>query len=252
MFTKIKTEQEIKAMIDGGKILATVLESMKPKIVPGVSTQELAEFAKLEILKLGGQPTILGYQGFPEPICVSVNDEVVHGIPGPNKIVADGDIVSIDCCVTYKGMITDSAFSVIAGSQTNKKATRLLEVTEKSLLAGINAITGEGTRVGDISSAIEKILNDGGYGVVRDMVGHGVGHEMHEMPNIPNFGKKGDGPLLKKGMTIAIEPMSTMGNEQVEVSDDGWTIKSKDSSLSAHFEHTVLITSDGFKILTTL
>ncbi len=250
MQINIKSASEIDAMRKGGKMLASVLSAVSSRIESGMSTKDLAENAKKELKKLGGQPTILGYHGFPDVLCVSVNDEVVHGIPRQNHIIEDGDIVSLDFCVTYGGMITDSALSVVVGS-ANNEAKDLLIATERSLMAGISAVK-PGARVGDISYAIQKILEKNKkYGIVRDLVGHGVGYEMHEEPNIPNFGKKGVGPVLKPGMTLAIEPMVTLGGHEVKTDPDNWTIRTVDGSWAAHFEHTVLVTDDGVEILTS-
>jgi methionyl aminopeptidase len=251
MQTQIKTPVEIAAMREGGHMLATVLRDLSGQVEPGISTKDLAEIAKQKIGQLGGQPTTLGYHGFPDVICISVNDEVVHGIPRPGHIINDGDIVSLDFCVTHKGMITDAAISVIAGKPSSQNKD-LLIATERSLMAGISAVTA-GARVGDISAAVQASLNKHGtYGIIRDLVGHGVGHEMHEEPNIPNYGKKGTGQTLVAGMTLAIEPMATLGSFEIQTDPDNWTIRTKDGSLAAHFEHTVLVTNDGVEILTTL
>lgn len=233
-----------------GQILAQVLEVLKDSLKPGMSTKDLARIAKKELSELGGQPAFLGYQGFPEVLCVSTNDEVVHGIPDPNKIIKDGDIVSMDFGVIYGGMITDAAISVIAGNPRPKDAT-LVEATKRSLQAGIDKVR-DGVRVGDIASTVEGVLKKGRYGIVEDLVGHGVGHELHEEPNIPNYGIKGGGDVLKAGMTIAIEPMATLGSYQVYVDQDRWTVKTRDGSRAAHFEHTVLITDKGCEVLTEL
>lgn len=251
MQTKVKTPEEIKAMRHGGRLLATVLATLKEAVEPGMTTKDLAEIAKREIRGTGGTPTFLGQYGFPDIICISLNDEVVHGIPSAKRVIKAGDIVSMDFGVTYDGMITDSATSVIAGGAPNAKRTKLLRDTYDSLLAGV-ATLKDGVRVGDVSHAIQEALEHGDYGIVRDMVGHGVGHELHEDPNIPNYGKKGTGPKLSAGMTIAIEPMATLGDFRVYIDVDGWTVRSNDRSLSAHFEHTVLITDEGSEILTTL
>lgn len=251
MYTRIKTEKEINAMRQGGKLLATVLATLKQAIEPGMTTKDLAEIAKRELRGTGGQPTFLGYYGFPDVLCVSVNDEVVHGIPSSARTINEGDLISMDFGVTYEGMITDSAISVVVGTEVNPKVRQLLETTEASLLAGIATVRG-GVLVGEIAASIQAVLEKGKYGIVRDLVGHGVGHELHEEPNIPNYGKASDGPKLEAGMTIAIEPMATLGTHKVFVEPDGWTIKTRDGSKAAHFEHTVLITSDGAEILTTL
>jgi methionyl aminopeptidase len=249
MQINIKTPAEIKAMRESGKLLAAVLTKLSKSVQPDMTTKDLAEIAKHELSGTGGTPTFLGQYGFPDVICISLNDEIVHGIPSTKRKVRAGDIVSMDFGVTYDGMITDSAVSVIAGDVQNDRINKLLQVTEASLYAGVDVLK-DGVRVGDISQAIETMLKRGKYGIVRDMVGHGVGHELHEEPNIPNYGRAGAGPVLKAGMTIAIEPMATLGDFRVYIDVDGWTVKSNDRSLSAHFEHTVLITEDGAEVLT--
>jgi methionyl aminopeptidase len=248
MQTKVKTASEIEAIRESGRLLATVLHFLKPKVEAGVTTKQLADMARDELQKLGGEAAFLGYQNFPDVICISVNDEVVHGIPGP-RVVAEGDIVGLDFGVTYKGMITDSAISVIAGKPKTQGHIRLLQDTENALHAGIDAVHDR-VRTGDIGFAVENSLKHRKYGIVRDLVGHGVGHYVHEDPNIPNYGRENTGPWLDKGMTIAIEPMVTLGTEQVIIAPDGWTVKTADGSWAAHFEHTVLITEDGAEILT--
>ena len=251
MMTKVKTKQEIAAMREAGRILATVLKTVSDQVTDGISTKDLANIAAAEVKALGGKPTIMGYQGFPDVICISVNDEVVHGIPRPDKIVRSGDIVSLDFCVSVQGMVTDSALSVICDTPKDQRHVLLLRETERSLMAGISAVHDR-MRVGDISAAVQSVLDRGKYGIVRDLVGHGVGHEMHEDPNVPNYGRANTGPWLDAGMTIAIEPMATLGTEKVYVAPDGWTIMTQDGSWSAHFEHTVLVTPDGVEIITTL
>jgi methionyl aminopeptidase len=225
------------------------LQYLRPKVKPGVTTGQLADFAAAEIIRLGGEPAFLGYEGFPSVICISVNDEIVHGIPSKDKVINDGDIVSLDMGVRYKGMITDSAISVIAGRAKQKRHIELLERTEQSLNEGLSVIHDQ-VRTGDIGEAIEKFLNKFKYGIVRDLVGHGVGHQIHEDPNIPNYGRANTGPWLSEGMTIAVEPMVTLGTDHVTVADDKWTVKTADGSWAAHFEHTILITKDGYEILT--
>lgn len=257
MQTRVKTATEIEAMRDSGRMLATILQVVKSQVTAGISTKQLADIAARELRALGGQPPFLGYGGgrgvpdFPDVICISVNDEVVHGIPRADKIIQSGDIVSLDFGVTYKGMVTDAALSVIADKPVNQKHGELVRFTEESMLAGINAVHGQ-VRVGDIGAAVEQVLNAHKFGIVRDLVGHGVGHELHEDPNIPNYGRPNTGPWLEAGMTIAIEPMATLGTECIYVAPDYWTILTQDGSRAAHFEHTILITEDGAEILTRI
>lgn len=238
-------------MRESGRMLATVLQMLRKKLEPGMSSKDLARLAAKELSRLGGTPSILGYQGFPDVICVSINDEVVHGIPSEHRIIQNGDIVSLDFCVTYKRMITDSAVTVIAGKPLTQKDAALLRGTENALEAGVGAVH-DGIHTGDVGFQVEKELGRHGYGIVRDLVGHGVGDHVHEDPNIPNYGAKGSGPELSSGMTIAIEPMATLGTERVYVGHDGWTVLTWDGSRSAHFEHTVAITDDGAEIMTAL
>jgi len=251
MLTQVKNSTEIMSMRESGRILAKVLNTVKAQVVPGIDTKALADLAARELKSLGGKPAFLGYQGFPDVICISLNEEVVHGIPKSTKIIKQGDIVSLDFGVEYKGMITDSAISLIAGKPRNLKDRDLVIYTEESLLAGIQSLHS-GATVGDISAAIEAVLSSHHYGIVRDLVGHGVGHQLHEDPNIPNYGLRGTGMQLNKNMTIAIEPMATLGTHHVYMADDGWTVLTEDGSRSAHFEHTVLITENSADILTKL
>ncbi len=250
MLTKVKSATEIASMKESGRLLATVLATLKEAAEPGMSTKDLAEIAKRELRSTGGIPTFLGYYGFPDVLCVSVNEEVVHGIPSKDKIIQEGDILSMDFGVTYEGMITDSATTIIVGKAKFRKDELLVRDTESALMAGIQA-AHSGCMVGDIAHAIESSLSKD-YGIVRDLVGHGVGHQLHEEPNIPNYGKAGTGMQLHAGMTIAIEPMVTLGTHRVITAEDDWTILTADNSRSAHFEHTILITESGAEILTTL
>lgn len=247
MFTRVKTPQEIEAMRESGQMLATVLTKVSQVAAPGITGKDIAEMARIEVKGLGGKPTFLGMYGFPDVICISLNDAIVHGIPSATPF-EEGDLVSFDFGVTYKGMITDSALTLCLGETTGEKK-KLLRETECSLYAGIGKLK-DGVRVGDVAAAIQKVLDDAGLGIVRDMVGHGVGHELHEDPNIPNYGTRGTGPVLRSGMTIAIEPMATLGTHEIVSDEDKWTIRTADGSLSAHFEHTILITDDGFEVLT--
>lgn len=250
MYTRVKTDAEITSMRESGRMLATVLDVVKKQVTAGITAKELSDMAGREVKALGGKSAFLGYQGFPDHICISVNDEIVHGIPRQETVIANGDIVSLDYGVNYKGMITDSAVSVICG-EAPKRVRNLVAHTEQALHAGLSAIKG-GCYAGDIGFAVEKVLNTHKYGIIRDLVGHGVGHEVHEDPNIPNYGRKGTGAQLVAGMTIAVEPMATLGGEAIAIDNDGWTIRTADGSLAAHFEHTVLITRDGCEILTQL
>lgn len=246
--TKVKTDAEIKNMRESGRILAAVLELLVKTAAAGMTTKQLAEIARKELARLGGKPAFLGYNGFPDVLCVSINDAVVHGIPG-DEVLREGDILSLDFGVSYGGMITDAARSVIIGKPISKRDQLLVSQTEASLDAGINVIRG-GCHVGDIAAAVQAVLDKSSLGIVRDLVGHGVGHELHEAPNIPNYGSKGSGPVLKAGMTIAVEPMATLGHWQVYVDRDRWTVRTYDSSRAAHFEDTILITDKGCEILT--
>jgi methionyl aminopeptidase len=247
---QIKTDAEIKIMREGGKILATILKETSQAIVAGMTTKDVSKIASQSLKKLGGEPAFLGYGGFPDIICVSVNDEVVHGIPG-NKIIKDGDIVSLDFGVKYLGMVTDAACSLIVGGESSALKDKIISVTERSLYAGISVVKA-GAHVGDIGASVQSVLESEGLGVVRDLIGHGVGHALHESPNVPNYGVAGTGPILRAGMTIAIEPMSTLGSYKIYTADDGWTVCTLDGSLSAHFEHTILVTNSGSDILTKL
>jgi len=251
MFTRAKTAAEIEGMRESGRMLATVLQLLRHEVAPEMSTKDLAIIAANELKRLGGEAPFLGYQGFPDVVCISVNDEVVHGIPSKDKVIHEGDIVSMDFGVRYRGMITDSAVSVIVGKPLSEKHAALLKYTEASMLAGIAAVH-DGVRTGDIGEAVEQELNRHKYGIVRDLVGHGVGHHIHEDPNIPNYGRHNTGPRLIKNMTIAIEPMATLGTDNVYVAEDGWTVLTQDGSWAAHFEHTVLICEDDAEILTTV
>ena len=247
-----KTDKEVEAMHQGGRMLASVLDVLEKTTDPGISTKELSELAAKEIKALGGQPSFLNHENFPEAMTVSVNDEIVHGMPTANKTLKAGDVVGLDFGVAYKGLMTDGARTVYVGGVPSGDIKRLLDGTKQALEAGIDAVRGDGTRVGDISAAVQKVLERHKLGIIRDLVGHGVGDAVHEPPNIPNYGLASTGPVLSAGMTICIEPMASLGDWQIEVARDGWTVRMRDSSLSAHFEHTVLITEDSAEILTIL
>lgn len=248
---KQKTDAELQAMRDGGKILASILQGVRERAKPGVSEKEIDAWVAEEILRRGAEITYKTPEvSFPAAICISTNAQLVHSVP-TDHVFEDGDVVGFDLVIGYKGMKTDSAFTMIIGESLNKEAERLLKTTERALYAAIDAIKGP-VHVGDISTAVEKVLAGEKLGIIRELVGHGIGHEMHEKPEIPNYGTKGTGPLLAPGDTIAIEPMATLGKEKIVVDADGWTISIADGSLAAHFEHTVLITENGAEILTQL
>lgn len=249
---KPKTDTEIQAMREGGKILATILRDLRARVKPGVTERELDEWVASEISRHGATATYRTSEvNFPGSICISVNEQIVHSVPS-DYILEEGDLVSFDLVIEYKGMKTDSAFSMVVGDKPSSVQKHLMNATERSLHAGIDAIKGP-VRTGDISAAIEKVLKDAKLGIIRELVGHGVGHTMHEPPEVPNHGRKGKGPLLAPGDTIAIEPMATLGGEKIISDDpDGWTIATRDGSLAAHFEHTVMVTEDGAEILTQL
>jgi methionyl aminopeptidase len=255
--SSVKTDIEIKAMQKSGQILASVLDLMRKESAPGLSPRDMSRLAKQELFRLGGEPVFLGFNGhsgapgYPDIICISVNNEVQHAIPS-DRAFAAGDVVNFDFGVRYDGMVTDAGISVcIGGDQYLKPDTkRLLEGTERALYSGIERVK-DGCRVGDISAAVQKTLKDYGLGIVKELVGHGVGHELHEDPEVPNYGRASTGPILRAGMTIAIEPITTLGSPDIIETHDGWTLLTADGSWSAQFEHTVLVTKNGYEILTT-
>ena len=243
----IKTEDEIAAMRQAGRIVAMILKTIVDNIEPGMETKELDTIAARELEKLGGRSSFKGYRGFPANLCVSVNDEIVHGIPG-KKVLHEGDIVSLDFGAIYDGFQGDVAATVGVG-RIGQKAEALIETTRGALEAGI-AATRAGARLGSISHAIQAYAEAKGYSVVREYTGHGIGRDMHEEPQIPNFGPSDSGPVLKKGMTLALEPMVNAGDWRTRVGDDQWTVLTADGSLSAHFEHTIAITDGEPEVLT--
>ncbi len=248
---RLKSAREIETMAAGGKILAATHEAMRKAIRPGVSTADLDRIAEAFIRSHeGATPSFKGLYGFPASICASVNEEIVHGIPSPRRLLKDGDIVSVDIGVYYGGLHTDSARTFAVG-QVDDQTARLLKVTEESLEAGI-AEARPGNQVGDIGAALEARVKLGGFVVVRDLVGHGVGQSMHEEPQVPNHGKPKRGAKLAAGLTIAIEPMVNAGRAETRTLPDKWTVVTIDGSRSAHFEHTVAVTADGPKVLTRL
>lgn len=251
MFGRVKTADELQAMRDGGKLLATIFDGLRQQVHAGVTERELDNWVLREIIALGAEATYKTPEvNFPASICISTNDQIVHSIPTDYEL-KKGDVVGFDLVISYGGMKTDSAFTMVVDEEPTGDIRRLLDYTERSLYAGIDAIKGP-VRTGDISAAIEKVLLGGRLGIVRELVGHGIGHSMHQAPDIPNYGTAGKGYLLEPGDTVALEPMTTLGGEAIVTDDDGWTIRTRDGSLAAHFEHTVLITETGAEILTTL
>lgn len=249
----IKTEDEIAAMRESGRILATVLEYIRTHVKAGMTPKDASKMAGRELERLGGKPAFKGFEGYPDIICISTNNEVQHSIPN-NHVFVNGDIVNFDFGVTYEGMVTDAGITVSIGGPDKADAAgrRLLEGTERALYAGLDKVR-DGARIGDISAAIEAVLHSYDLGIVRELVGHGVGYALHEdEPEIPNYGRTGTGPVLKAGMTIAVEPITTLGDHHIFQTRDGWTLMTQDGSRSAQFEHTVLVTRDGCEILTQL
>jgi len=245
----IKTEPEIAIMRQAGRIVAEILEELKTKLKVGMKTKELDIIAADGLKRLGAKPSFLGYRGFPASLCVSINDEIVHGIPG-ERIIREGDIVSLDMGAIYKGYQGDAAISVIAGNGS-RQAKDLLATTRDALMAGI-AAARDGGRLGDISAAIQHYAESRGYSVVREYTGHGIGTDMHEDPQVPNFGRAGEGVKLKKGMALALEPMINMGGWRTRVGEDHWVVLTADGGLSAHFEHTIAVTDGEPEVLTAL
>lgn len=244
----LKSETEVAKIAKASRIVALTLQGLKAFIKPGMTTLMLDAFAEKEIIEQGGVPAFKGYRNFPATLCVSVNEEVVHGIPSEGKVLKEGDIVGMDLGVICEGFYGDAAITVPI-EEVDNEVLHLLDVTEKSLYAGI-AEALEGGRLSNISHAVQTTVEPEGYSIVTDFVGHGIGRSLHEEPQIPNFGPKGKGPRLREGMVLAIEPMVNVGKPQVEVLHDGWTAVSSDRSLSAHFEHTIAITKNGPVILT--
>ena len=245
-----KTPTEIAAMRESGRMLATILQLIRKKVTAGMTPKDISAMAERELKKLGGEAPFRGFEGFPDIICISNNNEVQHGIPS-DRPFKNGDIVNFDFGVTYQRMVTDAGITVCIGGKPDKAGARLLKGTEEALYAGLDVVH-DGARVGDISAAVEAVLRKYELGIVRELVGHGVGHQLHEAPEIPNYGRAGTGPLLKAGMTIAVEPITTLGSHKIFSAHDGWTLLTVDGSRSAQFEHTVLVTETGCEILTQL
>lgn len=243
----IKSDEEIEIIREAGRIVAQVLQILTKEVRPGLKEKELDRIVRREFAARGATPTFLGYQGYPASVCVSVNDEVVHGIPD-ERVLQEGDIVSIDLGATYKGFVGDAAVTVPVGN-VSREAARLIEVTERALYKGIEAAR-EGVPLGAVSHAIQREAESNGYSVVREYVGHGVGRKMHEEPQVPNFGPPDRGPILRKGMVLALEPMVNAGDWRTKRHADNWTVSTIDGKLSAHFEHTIAVERDGAMILT--
>lgn len=247
----IKSANEQEAMRQGGQILARILFELKAAVQPGVARSSIDALARRLCLKYHVKPSFLGYTGYPSAVCVSLNDEVVHGLPD-ERVILEGDLVSLDMGVEYAGFHTDSALSFICGNAKDEAGEALIKRVEHCFYSGVDLVKN-GVHLGDISAKIQAVAEEKGYGVIRMLVGHGIGREVHEDPHVPNWGTPGTGPILQTGMVIAIEPMITeSGSVDVILSDDKWTYLTKDGSRAAHYEHTVLVTDDGYEILTEL
>jgi len=246
----IKTPNEIQSMRESGRMLAQVLEVMETHAKAGMTPKDMSALARKELATLGGEPAFLGFHGYPDIICISVNDQVQHSIPS-DKPFKEGDVVNFDFGVRYKGMVTDAGITICIGNKPSADAARLIKGTRQALQEALQVIR-HGCRVGDISATIERTLRKHKLGIVRELVGHGVGYELHEGQEIPNYGKAGTGPVLVAGMTVAIEPITTLGDAAIKEEKDGWTLRTRDGSWSAQFEHTVLVTPTGCEILTKI
>ena len=252
----VKTPEEIAILKEGGKILSKVLKQVEASVRTGISTWELDQIAYQGITRAGGKPSFLGYGGsfsendnpFPASLCTSVNDEIVHGIPSKEVILHEGDIIGLDIGMEYKGLFTDTAVTIPVG-KVNPKIEKLLKFTKQGLHDGIKAAK-PGNRMGDIGAAIQAVAQKNGFGIIRDLVGHGVGYAVHEDPYVPNYGKPGTGLILEEGMVLALEPMFTLGGYRIRFDADGWTIRTQDGSIAAHFEHTIVVTKYGSEIIT--
>ena len=245
----LKTDEEIELMREANQLVGKTLAEVGKHVAPGVSTLQLDKIAEEFIRDHGAVPAFLGYGGFPNSICASVNEQVVHGIPSSSKILSEGDIISVDWGTILNGYVGDSAYTFCVG-EVDPKVKDLLKTTKESLYLGIQAAV-EGKRIGDISNAVQTYCESHNYSVVRELVGHGIGKRMHEEPEVPNYGRRGCGPLLKSGMCICIEPMINMGSKNVVFERDGWTVRTKDRKCSAHFEHCIAIRPDGPQILSS-
>jgi methionyl aminopeptidase len=245
---KLKTPEQVEQMAAAGRVQARALQMVMATVRPGMTTGELDATVEKFIRSQGATPTFKGYRGFPGSICASVNEMVVHGIPGPQKLTK-GDILSVDIGVTLDGWVADAAVTLPVGGEIDPVSQRLLEVTKQSLFDAVEQCR-PGNRLGDVSSAVQSTVESAGFSVIRELIGHGVGREMHEEPQVPNFGEPGTGPELKPGMVIAVEPMVNVGAPEIVMGDDGWAVYSRDGSMTAHFEFTVAVTEGEPRILT--
>lgn len=245
----IKTKEEIKIMAEGGKILARIMKELKKKVKPGITTQELNKVAEDLIFKSGAKSSFKGYQGFPSVLCTSINEEIVHGLPS-NRILKKGDIITLDLGIFLKGFHSDMAVTLAVG-EVDFEVARLIKVTRKALKIGIKKVR-PGNTIGDVGNTIQRYIESQGFTVVRDLCGHGIGKELHEDPQILNYGKRKTGPKIREGMVLCLEPMATMGSSGIKKSGNDQTFETDDSSLSCHFEHEVAVTRDGCKVLTEI
>jgi methionyl aminopeptidase len=244
-----KSAEEVERMRKAGRVVAGTIDRVVAAVRPGIPTAELDAVAEAFIHEQGAIPSFKGYKGYPASICVSINDEVVHGIPSPKRTLAEGDILSLDFGAIWEGFHADSALTVFVGDPPSAEAEKLVRVTEEALEAGISQIA-PGARLSDIGAAVQQVAEGAGFSVVREYVGHGIGRNLHEDPQIPNYGEPGRGPLIKPGLVVAVEPMVNIGGWETRVLADDWTVVTEDGSLSAHFEHTIAVTEDGREVLT--
>ncbi len=244
-----KSAEEIAKMRKAGRVVAGTIDRVVAAVRPGIATADLDAVAEAYIDEQGAIPSFKGYKGYPASICVSINEEIVHGIPSPKRVLAEGDILSLDFGAIWEGFHADSALTIFVGDPPSAEAEKLVRVTEEALEAGISQIAA-GARLSDVGAAVQQVAEGAGFSVVREYVGHGIGRSMHEDPQIPNYGEPGRGPVLKPGLVIAVEPMVNLGGWETRVLDDDWTVVTADGSLSAHFEHTVAITESGPDVLT--
>lgn len=247
---QIKNSLQITAMKDAGRITGEALLTARDALHAGMTTKELDDIIRRYIEKCGAKPSFLGYGGFPGSACISINDEVIHGIPSRKRVIREGDIVKVDVGAFYRGFHGDAARTIAVG-EVSEQAKKLIEVTRNSFFAGIEAVR-PGNRIGDVGSAVQRVVEQNGFSVVRRYVGHGIGHEVHESPDVPNFGTAGRGVRICTGMTLAIEPMVNVGAPEVKEMPDGWTVKTADRTLSAHYENTIALTDNGVQVLTLI